>query len=166
MKFRAEHSFRGISLADYEQLYFNEDFNAALCKAVKLARALEKRDLKDGKLSRVVRVGPDREIPPPVAKLLGASRIEYTEHLTYTFRSYNGVWHTVSSVFTDKIDSRGTFGFSAVKDGVTRVVEGDIKVKVFGIGGVIERFIVADVERSYKDAAQFTQRFIDGGGKA
>jgi hypothetical protein len=42
-------------------------------------------------------------------------------------------------------------------------VEGDVKVKLLGVGTLIERFIVADVERSYEQAAAFTQRWIDSG---
>ena len=165
MKFRVEHTFKDIGLTEYEQLYFDEPFGIALCKAVKLIRTLEKRELKGDKLVRVVRVGPDREIPPTVAKILGASRIEYTEHIDYKMGSFHGTWKTISSIFTDKVDAHGTFGFAEDDDGVSRVVEGEVNVKVFGVGGVIERFVVADVERSYKDAAQFTQKWIDSGGK-
>jgi hypothetical protein len=67
---------------------------------------------------------------------------------------------------TDKVDSTGTFRFEPSADGVKRVIEGEIKVKVFGVGGVIERFIVADVEKSYEQAADFTRRWITSGGKA
>jgi len=165
MKFRVEHTFRGIGLADYEALYFDEAFNTALCKSVKLARTLEKRELKDGRLQRVVRIAADRELPATVAKVIGASRIEYAEHLDYRMGSYHGLWKTISSVLTEKVDSHGTFGFATTRDGVMRVVEGEVNVKIFGIGGVIERFIVADVERSYDDAAHYTQKWLDSGGK-
>ncbi len=160
MKFRVEHLMKDISLANYEKLYFDEEFNTALCKAVKLSRTLDKRDLKDGFLKRSVRVGPEREIPAPVAKILGASRIEYTEHLEYKMGSNKGTWKTVSSIMTDKVESSGTFEFKEHKGGVQRIVEGDIRVKIFGVGGIVEKFIVADVEKSYADAAQFTQKWI------
>ena len=165
MKFRVEHTFRDVSLADYEELYFDEPFGIALCKAVKLRRTLEKRELKNGRMVRIVRVGPDRDIPPTVAKILGTSRIEYTEHVDYRMGSFHGTWKTVSSVFTEKVDAHGTFGFAEKDEAVVRVVEGSVDVKIFGLGGVLERFIVADVERSYNDAAHFTQRWIDSDGK-
>jgi len=165
MKFRVEHTFRDITLEEYEKLYFDETFGIALCKAVKLARTLDKRELKDGRLVRIVRVGPDRDIPPTVAKILGTSRIEYTEHVDYKQGSFHGTWKTVSSIFTEKVDAHGTFGFADEDDGVLRVLEGEVTVKIFGIGGVIERFVVADIERSYNDAAQFTQKWIDSDGK-
>lgn len=163
MKFKTEHTFTGISLADYEKLYFDEDFQVALCQAVKLARKLDKRE-DDGKtLQRVVTVGPDREIPAPVAKVLGASRIEYAEHVDYTWGSFKGTWKTISSIMTDKVDARGTFSFRETPQGVVRTMEGEVKVKIFGLGGVVEKFIGADIEKSYQQAAEFTQKWIDEG---
>ncbi len=166
MKFEASHTFRDISLADYEKLYFDEEFNVALCKALNLDRSLIKREEKGTHLTRAVKVAPrDREIPGPVQKIMGTSRIEYTEHVEYDFGAYKGTWKSVSSVMTDKVDSSGTFRFEQAGDGVKRVIGGEIKVKVFGVGGVIERFIVADIEKSYEQAADFTRRWIASGGK-
>jgi len=163
MRFRVEHVFKNITLAQYEKLYFDEDFNNALCKEVKLARTLVERNADDKHIHRVVTVGPDREIPAPAAKILGASKIEYTEHIDYDFGAYRGNWKTISSLMTDKVDTKGTFQFSDAGGGVRRVVDGDIKVKIFGVGGVVERFIVADIEKSYDRAADFTQKWIDAG---
>ena len=68
MKFSSEHIFRSISLAQYEALYFDEAFNEALCKEVKLDRTLDSMENKGGTMHRAVTVGPDREVPAPVAK--------------------------------------------------------------------------------------------------
>jgi hypothetical protein len=166
MKFVAEHTFRGITAPDYEKLYFDEAFNEALCKALNLDRTLVKREDNGKHLHRVVKVAPrDREIPGPVQKILGSSRIEYAEHIDYDWGTLTGTWKSVSSIMTDKIETKGIFRFDTNSDGVKRVVEGDIKVKVFGVGGVIERFIVADIEKSYEQAADFTRRWIASGGK-
>lgn len=164
MKFSVSHTFQNISLEDYEKLYFDEEFNTALCEAVKLARTLGTLNRTETTIHREVTVGPDREVPAPVAKILGASRIEYTEHLDYTLGSYKGTWKTISSLMTDKVHSAGTFAFKAKGNGVERIVDGEIKVKIFGVGGMVEKFIVADIERSYAKAAEFTQNWIDKQG--
>jgi hypothetical protein len=161
MKFKAEHLFGGISVADYETLYFDEPFNIELCKAVNLDRELVRLDVKGKHLTRVVKAAPrGREIPGPVAKVLGAGRIEYVEHIEYDLGTYAGTWKSISSVMTDKVLSSGTFRFVPTGTGVTRIVEGDVTVKVFGVGGMIERFIIADVEKSYDAAAQFTREYL------
>jgi hypothetical protein len=41
-----------------------------------------------------------------------------------------------------------------------RVYETTIEAKVFGVGGMIEKRILQDVEKSYAEAAVFTNKFI------
>ena len=160
MKFRCEHRFQGISLYDYERLYFDEEFNVALCRQVNLQRTLISRDESNGRVKRVVKVAPDRQIPAPAAKILGASKIEYTETIEHTFGAGKAVWSTVSSIMTDKVDSRGTVAFAASGSDVVRTVEGDVTVKITFVGGTVERFIIDDIEKSYEKASEFTRNWI------
>ncbi|MSP93244.1 MAG: DUF2505 domain-containing protein [Myxococcales bacterium] len=165
MHFRAAHTF-ALPLADYEKLHYDEDFNAALCKATGLQRTLVERTLDGGRLRRAVKVSPERQVPAPVAKLLGGARIEYTEHVDYTFGSGRGTWRTVSSLLTDKVKSAGTIQFTERGGQTERVVEGDVDVKIMLVGGTVERFVVDDVLASYERAAEFTRNWIRTGGKA
>lgn len=160
MKFRCEHRFLGLTLAEYEAVYFDEEFNVALCKAVNLQRSLISIDTTNGRLRRVVKVAPDREIPGPAAKILGTNKIEYTETIEYTFGSGRATWSTVSSVMTDKVDSRGTVSFSAIGGQMVRTVDGDVTVKIPFVGGTVERFIIADIEKSYDRASDFTRTWL------
>ena len=160
MKFKSEHRFGGITLAQYEELYFNEEFNIALCQQVGLHRTLVSRDDANGKIRRVVRVAPERELPGPVAKLLGAPRLEYTETVEYSWGSGRGVWSTQMAVMSDKVDSRGTFTFATSGDGVNRTIDGDVTVRVPLIGGTIEKAVVAEVSTGYDRAADFTRQWL------
>lgn len=160
MKFRCEHRFANISLSEFERLYFSEEFNVALCKAVNLQRTLVSRDEANGRLKRVVKVAPDREIPAPAARILGSNKIEYTETIEYSLGSGRVNWSTVSSVMTDKVDSRGTVSFSSIGGQVVRTVEGDVTVRIPLVGGTVEKFIIADIEKSYERAAEFTRTWI------
>ncbi len=166
MQFQVEHRFSGITLADYEKLYFDEAFNEALCQTVKLERTLVKLDHQGEKLHRQVRVSPDRELPAPAAKVIGSSKIVYVEHCDYTFGSFRGTWKTISGIMPDKIASNGTFSFRQDGNAVVRRVDGSVSVSVnFMINSLIEKGIIADVEKSYQQAADFTQRWITNGGK-
>lgn len=156
MKFRCEHRFPGVTLAQYEKMYFDEGFNAELCKVLGLTRSVISYDLTETRVKRVVKVAPNREIPAPAAKILGTAKIEYTETIECVFGSGRADWSTVSSVMTDKVDSRGTVRFVEQDGGVVRSVDGDVTVKIALFGGTVEKFIVSDVERSYGKAAEFT----------
>jgi hypothetical protein len=167
MHFEVEHRFTGITVADYEKLYFDEAFNEALCQSVKLERTLVKLDQQGPKLHRQVKVSPDRELPAAAAKVIGTTKIVYTEHCDYAFGGYRGTWKTVSGIMADKIASSGTFSFRQEGNAVVRRVDGDVKVNVnFMINPMIEKGILSDVEKSYQQAAEFTQRWINNGGKA
>lgn len=163
MRFNVEHVFRGITRDEYESLYFNEDFNIALCKAVNLARTLVAMERDEQQIDRRVMVGPDREVPKAIQKVLKADRIEYEERIRYKFGSFSGTWETTPNIMASKVISKGGFQFKDNPNGVSRVVTGDIDVKVFGVGGVIEKFILEDVKKSYDDAAKFTQEWVDAG---
>ena len=160
MRFEVSHTFQGISLDDYEKLYFDEPFNEALCKAVRLERELVSLEDDGRRIRRVVRVAPDRQLPKPVARALGGAKIAYTEHVDYARGSYEGTWRTDPSLLKEKIASSGRFGFREKDGGVERWVEGDVTVKIFGVGGMIEKLIVEDVRRSYDDAAAFTRSWL------
>jgi hypothetical protein len=163
MKFTSEHIFRGVSVENYEKLYFDEPFNEALCVAVRLFRTLDSFEQRDDSIHRAVTVGPDREVPGPVAKVIGAKKLLYTEFVDYQRGHYQGTWKTIPTALADKVESHGDFQFIPQGDNVVRRVTGIIKVKLFGVGGLIEKFIVADVQKSYDQAASFTQDWIDQG---
>jgi hypothetical protein len=44
------------------------------------------------------------------------------------------------------------------------VVRGEVKVAIFAIGRIVERFIVAEIEKSYAGAARFTAEWLARGG--
>jgi hypothetical protein len=159
MKFRVEHSF-DLDQPKYESLYFDEPFNEAMCGSLKLKRVVKKRELAGDKLTRVVVVTADRELPGALAKFLGTNKIEYTEFIDYDWGKFRGKWRTESPIMGEKLQSSGTFGFDKQGARVLRWLEGDVVVKIFGVGGVAERFIVSDVEKSYDQAAKFTQDWI------
>jgi len=161
MRFDVTHKIAGIDVAGFERLYFDEAFNEALCQAVGLKRRLIRLTTEGGNIVREVQITPEREIPAPVAKILGGEAIAYTETIQYTLGSGRGRWQTQSSVLTDKITSDGEiFIRKAAGNDVERQVTGHVTVRIFGLGGIIERFIVADVEKSYEQAAQFSQKYL------
>lgn len=161
MKFKADHLIEGIAVERYAQMYFEDAFNDAMCVAVNLVRKPIKMERTGNKVVRHVHVEPQgREIPGPVAKLLGQSRFGYVEELEFDFGTNEGVWRTIPTILPDKVTTGGTLRFVSESNGTRRIVHGDIEVRVFGIGGIVERFICSDAEKSYADAAEFTRRWV------
>jgi hypothetical protein len=45
-----------------------------------------------------------------------------------------------------------------------RIVEGTVTAKIFGVGGMLEKKMISDLERSYEKTATFTNQFIQEKG--
>ena len=157
MQFRAEHFFADIDVNAFERLYFDEPFNVALCQHVDIERELLSRSVTGDLLLREVNVVPKRAVPAPLRALLGSGAVGYREQVEYRLEAHQGQFVCVPSVLADRVAVKGTLTMRGQSDGVMRVVEGDVRVSVFGIGGAVERFIVADTQKSYEDAAAFTR---------
>lgn len=161
MRFESNHLLTGISRPEYAELYFDEDFNAALCVAVRLGRELLSLERTGTRITRRVRVEvQDRKVPAPVAKVLGTESFAYVEELSMDLATYEGRWRTTPVVLAEKFDTRGTLRFLDEGANVRRIVDGEIDVSFFGIGAIVERFICADAEKSYAAAAEFTRRYL------
>ena len=160
MRFCADHCIRGLGPRAYEALYFDEDFNRALCDALAMERQLTLRKVTAETIERRVAIAPRRNIPAALATLLGGRRIAYAERVEYTWGSLRGYWTLEPAFMADRVKGRGDFIFSAAPGGTRRVVAGELTVNIFGMGRVAERAIVAEVERSYDAAAEFTTAYV------
>ena len=160
MKMFIEHTF-DVTPADYANLYFDEPFSEELCASVKLGRTLLRLDRNGDQLVRHVRCEPVRDVPAPLAKLLDGHRFNYVEELEFDLAKRTGRWRVVPSLLPQKVEAKGTLEFVDAGGGKTkRIVRGEVNVSVFGIGGIVERFVVGEVEKSYDDASAFTQSFL------
>jgi hypothetical protein len=160
MKLSIEHTFP-VTPAAYADLYFDEPFSVELCAAVKLGRTLLRLDRTLERLVRHVRCEPIREIPAPIAKVLAGRSFHYVEELDVDLRTLRGKWRVVPSLVPDKVEASGTLEFEDSGGHVKRVVRGDVKVSVFGIGGFVERFVLGEVQKSYDDASAFTRAYLE-----
>jgi hypothetical protein len=154
-----EHTF-AASPADYARLYFDESFSIALAEGVRIGRTLLRLDRDGPRLIRHVRCEPVRDLPAPVAKLLAGRAFHYREEIEFDLDANAGRWRVVPSVVPDKVDASGTLVFTPEGSGVRRTVRGGVSIGLFGVGALVERFVVAEVVRSYEDAATCTRRLL------
>jgi hypothetical protein len=161
MQISIDHTF-AIAPAEYATLYFDEDFQKALCASVKLGRTLLRLDRTPERIVRHVRCEPVREVPAPLAKLMGGAPFHYVEELAFDLTNHEGTWRVVPSLVPDRVDASGRLFFTPSGSGVTRSVRGGVTVSVFGIGAIAEKFVVAEVLKGYEAASDFTRRHLEG----
>lgn len=160
MKLHIEHVFEGVTGPRYEELFFDEEFNRALGEALELGRELVKLERTPGRIVRHVRCEPRREKGSPADQAFGSSRAGFFEELDYDTRTRRATWKTVPNVFTKHVSTTGTLEFVEVPGGVKRVMQGDVKVSFYGFGKIIEKMIVAEIEKGQAKNADFTRRWL------
>jgi hypothetical protein len=162
MKKRIDHRVEISADNFYETIYFNEDFNAKLYAALRFRerRILKQEDRGDTVYREVLQV-PERDLPGPIKKALGAEQLAYTEKSLYDRKTGKVDIDIVSSVKPDKVKVQGVFWVEpAGPDHCQRLFELEVKVDIFAIGGMIEKLIMEDVVRGYDQSADFTNRWL------
>jgi hypothetical protein len=160
MKVLIEHEFAQINCRDYEELFFDEPFNGLMGAALNMGRELLRLDRSGERIVRHVCYEPKRDPNSPAGQAFGTSRASFIEELDYNTRTHRGEWRTIPNLFPDRVRNTGTIELVATPIGVKRIVRGEVKVSLFGFGGLVERMIVAEIEKSYAATAKLTNEWL------
>ena len=160
MRLAIDHEFAGIDAAGFETLYFDEPFNQALGQALNMGRQLLRLDRTANRIVRHVCYEPQRDPDSPATQAFGTSRASFVEELDYDVTARRGSWRTIPNLFTDRVRNTGTIEFVDVDHGVRRSVRGDVTVRLFGFGKIVEKMIIAEIEKSYANTARFTLEWL------
>lgn len=160
MRLTIEHTFEEIDVAEYEQLYFDEAFNDALSTQLKLGRHLVRLDRSANRIVRHVCYEPAGRAPAGFDEAYGTSRASFVEELDYDVATRRGTWRTIPNRWADRVKNAGTIAFTSARAGTLRTVEADVKVSAFGFGKIVERMVVAEIEKSYTATTAFTRAWL------
>ncbi len=164
MKFTVELLTRRVDYLRFRQVYFSEKFNQEVMRAVNLLERSTQEHVTaaDGTEHIRVRMVPKVALPGPIAKLLGNNLISYHELTVFDPQARHARF-AIESPAGDTVQVTGDVRFLDELDGVRLRFEGDARVKVFGLGGIIERFLISEVKTRYGLVEQALQRFVDEG---
>jgi hypothetical protein len=115
---------------------------------------------KDGKLHREMFVEPKLDLPGPVAKLLGP-KLGYTE--TANLDREAGVWTFVLrlSVLSERIRMGGKMTIEPRSDKLChRVTELWTDVRIFGLGGLVEKAAEKNLRDGWGNAAVWMNEYF------
>ncbi|HSC86936.1 MAG TPA: DUF2505 family protein [Polyangiaceae bacterium] len=167
-KVRIEHVIE-CSEEKFWELFLDEKYNQALFQGYLKFPLWKVASVVDGEkeMKRVVEVEPYvADLPTAIKKVIG-DNIRYKEDgvLDKEKRRYNVT--VVPVRLADKLFVRGVQTTEPAPGGFTkRIFTADIDVKIFGVGGLIEKRVAADLTRSYDLGAKFTNRYIKENGIA
>ena len=158
---RFEYEFRA-TVDDFWRVFFDTECMAAQYGQVGVREfAVEVSDDGPDRRVRTLRVTPARELPAVVRKLTGTT-LGYLE--TTTFYKQHGYADTVvvPSTLAKRTAISGRHTVTASGPGhVTRVFEGTMTVDVKLTGARIEKAVLDDMTRSYRNGAEITQAWLD-----
>ena len=158
-----EHAFNCSEATFWDKVFLDPEYNERLFKTelkFPVWRELS-REERGGQLHRVLEVVPYvGELPSAIKAVVGEG-IGYEERgvLDRAAKTYKVV--VVPNKLADKLSIK--VDMVTVADGDNRCrrkAHAEAIVKIFGVGGMIEKRMLADLEKSYQKSADFTNRFI------
>jgi hypothetical protein len=144
-------------------LYFDQDFVVRLHLEALGSTSAEvvsqEGDLKTG-LVRTLRYGQKPNMPGPVRKIFG-EEVVTTEVSTFDPATSTATFTMTPGTMADKTQIEGAIAF-AVEDGKTvETFSLEAKVKIFGAGPIVERFIESQAREVQENSVKFMRAQLE-----
>lgn len=159
MRFRREHRIE-VSASRLIELSLDPSFMKRLNIEAMNVQQYESLSRDAGPIVVTLknRITPQDNMPGFIKKLVGGG-FHYEETVTHQKGSESVSAVMVPSVMRDKLKMGYTMQVIPVgENACRRIMEWDIEVKVFGLGGQIEKFAAAEVDRGLDASASFLNR--------
>ncbi len=145
----------------WSEVFFDTEYNCGLSEALgnKSMEVLEQKGDVATSLKRVICCTPVVELPGPLRKLFGDS-VTYTEKGQWDAKTGRWKFEMTTSTFGDKVKTTGVIWTEAHGAEMERICEVEFVVKIFGVGGMLEKFLCDSMLDNQKKAAAFTEDFI------
>lgn len=156
MRFQKEHRIE-LPVARYFELSFNPDFMRRLNVEGMKVQAYDvlERNVDGPRWTLRSRVSPQDNMPGFLKKLIGGG-FSYEEHLAHEKGSTTATCTMTPSVMRDKLTMKYTMTLTPEGDhACRRTMAWDLEVRIFGVGGQIEKFAASEIERGMDASAAF-----------
>ena len=149
MKLYVRHAF-DCTPETFWKMYWDDAFDEMLRRDATVERELVWERSEGTVSARRLRFTPDKELPRPVAKLIGAQKLIYEQENRFDASQGTMTWEVIPTFLPGKFSASGTFHVRPTPAGCERIVDGNIGVNVRFIGGQIEKAVVAEILESYE----------------
>lgn len=164
MKIEMKHTYNCSADTFWNDIFFEEGYNQELyTQALGMAvfDVFEEERGDDGSYSRKLKAEPKMEVPRVLKKLLGDGT-GYVEEGSYDPAKKIWSFEVIPAKLASKITIKGKLWAEPIDDSsCKRICECDITVKIFGVGGAMEKFLKKQFVENYDKAAEFTNTWIE-----
>ena len=120
---------------------------------------LEREELAGGKVRMKARATEKSRIPPiPMVKKPDVDT--YVDDSVFDRQARVLTWKVTPSMFADKFFLSGKMEFFPQGDGTRLVFHTELEVKIFGVGGAVEKVGLAKTEEEVKRQVEFTKKWV------
>jgi hypothetical protein len=159
---KIEHEVE-CSAETFWRAFFDADYNRQLFQDVLGFPTFEQRSFEetDQEIRRVIHVVPKVVgVPGPLKAVVGEG-LAYTEEGRFDKAGQRFRIRVAPSKMADRVNIEGAISTVPMTEKrCRRLFEVSVRANVFGVGGLLERQIVSDLEKSNELAARFTGRFV------
>ena len=162
MKVSTSHTFPISEDTFWKEIYFNEEYNKTLYIEHIHAEAYETVEFteNDDEIIRQVRITPKQEAPGIITKFI-KGKLTYLEKGRFDKKEKVFRFDVTPSAMTDKLEIAGKVFVETQGEGsIKRTIDLDLKAKIFGIGGQIEKFIGGQIRKGYDESYPYTMEWI------
>jgi hypothetical protein len=158
-----EHTFNCSAATFWDKVFLDPEYNERLFKGelkFPVWRELKSEE-RGGILHRTLEVVPYVGDLPATLKAVVGEGVGYEERGQLDRAAGRYKVEVVPNKLADKISVK--VEMFTVPDGDNRCrrkARAEATVKIFGVGGTIEKRLLSDLERSYAKSAEFTNKFI------
>ncbi len=154
-----------VSADRFWEVFFSDAYNAGLWPAIDVDyKQLEFERTGEGKDLRIIRaqeLTPHRQAPKVVQKMVSGTAITYVEKNDFTASTSSMKIVTIPNFAADRVDNHGVFRVEEMGENkCARVWDGVCKVKIPLVGGQVEKYLVSEIQESYRKATEYTRTFL------
>jgi hypothetical protein len=143
-------------LTDTQALMYIQDKHPDLSHI----EVLEDRE-EGGTRTVVMKYTTDVSLPGPIKKVLGGAAAQsLVMKLTVDTTAFKGTMEMKPSQMADKIKIAGRFSMEKQGNRWIQLMEGDATVSVFGVGRMIEKFLVDKIQSSSETETRLRNEYL------
>jgi len=160
---RIEHIYNCSEDTFWNQIFFDQEYNRRLFKEALEFPVYEQTEFKetDSEVRRSIKVVPKLgPMPGPLKAVIGEG-IGYVENGVLDKKTRRYTIDITPNKLADKVTIKGKMFTEPKGDGkCNRVFECTVTAKIFGVGGMLEKRVLSDMQESYAKGAKFTNEYI------
>jgi hypothetical protein len=160
MKFNITHTFE-CTPETFWEVFFSEEYQKDMYSGLGIKeRTILKCEEDDQQIRRQIKIMPERDLPGALKRVIKGD-LGYIEHNVF-YKGKNSMDVRIEpTLMAERFAMSGVFRVVPLGEKrVRRDFTGTIEVSVPLLGGQIEKLVMADVQKSYEQAAQITNRWV------